>query len=165
MVRNKLEYLEVQNYSRAITQTSFICLRHRKTAKRQKGKIFSKWAEVAVLDKQLKRQHEEKAYAQNQNLSGALLPKKERQNQFINFGTYICCPIKITILVLESNEKIFTVYLDILPLSLPGQGQYVLSTNSFTLPVQIMHFTFFKKNYLSDQQKNLIEQFMVILRR
>lgn len=97
-----------------------------------------------MFDKHLKRWHQEKVYTQKQNFSVALLSKKERQNLFINFGAYNCCPIKITILVLESNKKVFALYWDILPLSLTGRGQYVLSTKllDFSSPNNVFHILY-----------------------
>lgn len=67
--------------------------------------------------------------------------QKGKANLFINFGTYNCCPSKITIPVLETNEKIFTLYLNILSLSVTGWGQYVLSTKflAFASPNNVFH--------------------------
>lgn len=58
-----------------------------------------------MFDNHLKRWQEEKAYAQKQNASGALLSKKKMQNLSINSGTNNYYPSKITVLVLQSNKR------------------------------------------------------------
>lgn len=132
-----------RNNFRAITQMFLIYLRYGKRAKGLKGKIFSKWVEADMFDKHLRWWHEEKVYAQKQNASGALLSKKERQNLFINSSTYNCYPSKITILVLESNEKVFVHYLNT-SLPLTGCSQCVLPTKFLYLVTPNNVLTSFK---------------------
>lgn len=96
-----------------------------------------------MFDNHLKRWQEEKAYAQKQNASAALLSKKKRQNLSINSGTNNYYPSKITVLLLQSKHKVFILYLNIF-LPLTGWGQCVLSTKflCFASPNNVS--TFFK---------------------